>query len=153
VQSVADILSCKASISASCEPIRSIILSGKACEGHQEAVHLRDQALQRRDVCHRFEIDRGLAVVNGKKVRSTFPMWHLVTASIVFERLGLKPNLVYMDSRISMEMLKKGEIDAVIAVGGKPTSRSAHSRDDRDRFHFVPVGLASRCRATICLRR
>src|ERR1700747_1270595 len=43
-----------------------------------------------------------------------------VTALTVFERLGIKANFVYVEQRIAMEKLKKGELDAVIVVGGKP---------------------------------
>ncbi|SDI71895.1 MULTISPECIES: TAXI family TRAP transporter solute-binding subunit [Bradyrhizobium] len=86
---------------------------------------------------------RSLADLNGKKVSVDLPNGGtFVTASIVFERLGLKPNLVYIEQRISMEMLKKGEIDAVIAVGGKPYKSVSAFKDDKDRFHFVPVDYA-----------
>ena len=84
-----------------------------------------------------------LADLNGRRVSVDLPNGGtFVTASIVFERLGLKPNLVYIEQRISMEMLKKGELDAVIAVGGKPYKSVSAFKDDRDRFHFVPVDYA-----------
>jgi TRAP transporter TAXI family solute receptor len=84
-----------------------------------------------------------LADLNGKRVSVDLPNGGtFVTASIVFERLGLKPNLVYIEQRISMEMLKKGELDAVIAVGGKPYKSVSGFKDDKDRFHFVPVDYA-----------
>ncbi|MBX9646993.1 MAG: TAXI family TRAP transporter solute-binding subunit [Xanthobacteraceae bacterium] len=84
-----------------------------------------------------------LADLNGKRVSVDLPNGGtFVTASIVFERLGLKPNLVYVEQRISMEMLKKGELDAVIAVGGKPYKSVSGFKDDKDRFHFVPVDYA-----------
>jgi len=38
-----------------------------------------------------------------------------ITATNVFERLGIKPKFAYIEQRISMEKLKAGEIDAVIA--------------------------------------
>src|SRR5438477_4678282 len=41
-----------------------------------------------------------------------------VTASIVFERLGIKPNLVYVEQRIALEKMRAGTIDAVVVVGG-----------------------------------
>ena len=86
---------------------------------------------------------RSLADLNGKRVSVDLPNGGtFVTASIVFERLGLKPNLVYIEQRISMEMLKKGELDAVIAVGGKPYKSVSDFKDDKDRFHFVPVDYA-----------
>jgi len=86
---------------------------------------------------------RSLADLNGKRVSVDLPNGGtFVTASIVFERLGLKPNLVYIEQRISMEMLKKGELDAVIAVGGKPYKPGSGFNDDKARFHFVPVDYA-----------
>ena len=86
---------------------------------------------------------QSLADLNGKRVSVDLPNGGtFVTASIVFERLGLKPNLVYIEQRISMEMLKKGELDAVIAVGGKPYKSVSGFKDDKDRFHFVPVDYA-----------
>jgi len=86
---------------------------------------------------------RSLADLNGKRVSVDLPNGGtFVTASIVFERLGLKPNLVYIEQRISMEMLKKGELDAVIAVGGKPYKSVSSFNDDKGRFHFVPVDYA-----------
>ena len=63
-----------------------------------------------------------------------------VTAAIVFERLGIRPKFVYIEQRIAMEKVKSGEIDAVIAVGGKPYKSVSGFKDDR--FHFVPVDYA-----------
>ncbi len=63
-----------------------------------------------------------------------------VTAAIVFERLGIKPNFVYVEQRIAMEKMKAGEIDAVIAVGGKPYKSVSTFSDNR--FHLVPVDYA-----------
>src|SRR3954462_4865503 len=86
---------------------------------------------------------RSLADLNGKKVSVDLPNGGtFVTASIVFAGVGLKPNLVYIEQRISMEMLKRGEIDAMIAVGGKPYKSVSGFKDDKDRFHFVPVDYA-----------
>ena len=63
-----------------------------------------------------------------------------ITATVVFERLGIKPRLAYIEQRIAMEKLKAGEIDAVIAVGGKPYKSVSQFKDDR--FHLVPVEYA-----------
>jgi len=60
-----------------------------------------------------------------------------VTALTVFERLGMKPKVVYVEQRIALEKLRAGEIDAVIVCGGKPY-KSVSSFND-DRFHLVPV--------------
>jgi len=61
-----------------------------------------------------------------------------VTALTVAERVGLKANFVYVEQRIAMEKLKKGEIDAVIVVGGKPY-KSVSSFTNDGRFHLVTV--------------
>jgi TRAP transporter TAXI family solute receptor len=60
-----------------------------------------------------------------------------ITALTVFERLGLKPKVVYIEQRIALEKLKAGEIDAVIVVGGKPYKAVSSFKDDR--FHLVTV--------------
>jgi TRAP transporter TAXI family solute receptor len=61
-----------------------------------------------------------------------------VTALTVFERLGIKANFVYIEQRIAMEKLKKGELDAVIVVGGKPYASVTHFNND-GRFHLAAV--------------
>ena len=80
--------------------------------------------------------------LNGKKVSVDLPNGGtFVTAAIVFERLGIKPNFVYIEQRIAMEKMRSGEIDAVIAVGGKPY-KSVSAFKTTDRFHLVPVDYA-----------
>ena len=61
-----------------------------------------------------------------------------VTALTVFERLGIKANFVYVEQRIAMEKLKKGELDAVIVVGGKPYVSVTTFKND-GRFHLAGV--------------
>jgi TRAP transporter TAXI family solute receptor len=79
-----------------------------------------------------------ISQLNGKKVSVDLPNGGtFVTAAIVFERLGLKPNFLYIEQRIAMEKMRAGEIDAVIAVGGKPYKSVSAFSDDR--FHLVPV--------------
>jgi len=76
--------------------------------------------------------------LNGKKVSVDLPNGGtFVTAAIVFERLGIKPNFLYIEQRIAMEKMRAGEIDAVIAVGGKPYKSVSAFSDNR--FHLVPV--------------
>ncbi|MGB8399171.1 TAXI family TRAP transporter solute-binding subunit [Bradyrhizobium sp.] len=84
---------------------------------------------------------RELRELNGKTVSIDLPNGGtFVTALIVFERLGIKPNFVYVEQRIAMEKMKAGEIDAVIAVQGKPSRAVTQFKDDR--FHLVPVDYA-----------
>jgi TRAP transporter TAXI family solute receptor len=61
-----------------------------------------------------------------------------VTALTVFERLGIKANFVYVEQRIALEKLKKGELDAVIVVGGTPYVSVTTFKND-GRFHLARV--------------
>jgi TRAP transporter TAXI family solute receptor len=84
---------------------------------------------------------RSLRELEGKTVSVDLPNGGtFVTALIVFERLGIKPNFVYLEQRIALEKLHKGEIDAVIAVQGKPSKIISQIKDDQ--LHFVPVEYA-----------
>src|SRR6195952_3997731 len=74
---------------------------------------------------------RSLADLNGKTVSVDLPNGGtFVTALTVFERLGMKPKVVYIEQRIAMEKLKAGEIDAVIVCGGKPYKSVSTFKDD-----------------------
>jgi TRAP transporter TAXI family solute receptor len=82
-----------------------------------------------------------LKELEGKTVSVDLPNGGtFVTALIVFERLGIKPKFVYVEQRIAMEKMRAGEIDAVIAVQGKPSKAVSLFKDDR--FHLVPVDYA-----------
>jgi TRAP transporter TAXI family solute receptor len=75
----------------------------------------------------------------GKRVSVDLPNGGtFVTALTVFERLGLKADFAYIEQRIAMEKLKKGELDAVIVVGGKPYKSVSNFVND-GRFHLVTV--------------
>jgi len=60
-----------------------------------------------------------------------------VTAINVFERLGIKPHLLYIEPRLALDMLRKGEVDAIVAVEGKPLQWMSQIRDEN--LHLVPV--------------
>src|SRR6266446_9147019 len=65
---------------------------------------------------------RSLRDLEGKIVSIDLPNGGtFVTALIIFERLRIKPKFVYVEQRIALEKMKTGEIDAVIAVQGKPS--------------------------------
>src|SRR6202035_5366107 len=82
-----------------------------------------------------------LRELDGKTISVDLPNGGtFITALTVFERLGLKPKVVYIEQRIALEKLKKGEIDAVIVVGGKPYKAVSSFKDDR--FHLVTVDYA-----------
>src|SRR5215470_15019861 len=83
---------------------------------------------------------RNLRDLDGKRVSVDLPDGGtFVTALTTFERLGLNAsNFRYIEQRIAMEKLKKGEVDAVIVVGGKPY-KSVSSFVNDGRFHLVTV--------------
>jgi TRAP transporter TAXI family solute receptor len=84
---------------------------------------------------------RSLRDLDGRTVSVDLPNGGtFVTSLIVFERLGIRPNVVYIEQRIALEKLRTGEIDAVIAVQGKPSKAISQFKDDR--FHLVPVDYA-----------
>jgi branched-chain amino acid transport system substrate-binding protein len=60
-----------------------------------------------------------------------------VTSINVFERLGIKPHLLYVEPRIALEMLRKGDIDAIITVEGKPLQWLTQVNDPN--LHLVPI--------------
>ena len=84
---------------------------------------------------------RDLKDLDGKVVSIDLPNGGtFVTSLIVFERLGIKPKFVYIEQRIAFEKMKKGEVDAVIAVQGKPSKLISQIKDDT--LHLVPIDYA-----------
>jgi TRAP-type uncharacterized transport system substrate-binding protein len=80
--------------------------------------------------------------LNGKRVSVDLPNGGtFVTALTVFERLNIKPQVVYIEQRIAMEKLQKGELDAVIVTGGKPYKSVSNFKND-GRFHLARVEYA-----------
>jgi TRAP transporter TAXI family solute receptor len=77
--------------------------------------------------------------LEGKTVSVDLPNGStFVTVLTVADRIGIKANWVYIEQRIAMEKLKKGEVDAVIVVGGKPYKSVSNFNND-GRFHLVKV--------------
>jgi TRAP transporter TAXI family solute receptor len=82
-----------------------------------------------------------LKELDGKTISVDLPDGStFVTALTLFERLGMKPNVVYIEQRIALEKMRAGEIDAVIICGGKPYKSVSNFKDDR--FHLVTVDYA-----------
>ena len=82
---------------------------------------------------------KNLNDLEGKTVSVDLPNGGtFVTALTVFERLGIKAKVVYIEQRIAMEKLKNGDIDAVIVVGGKPYLSVTNFNND-GRFHLATV--------------
>ena len=63
-----------------------------------------------------------------------------VTAINVFDRLGIRPHLVYQEPRLAVDMLRKGEVDAIVAIEGKPVQWLSQINDRS--LHLVPVDYA-----------
>jgi uncharacterized protein len=66
------------------------------------------------------------------------------TANVIFERLGIKPQIVYNDQNLSYEQLKSGEIDATVFIGGKPLKGIADFKNDGNKFHLLTVPFDKR---------
>jgi branched-chain amino acid transport system substrate-binding protein len=81
---------------------------------------------------------RSIKDLDGKTVAVDLPDGGtFVTAISVFEHLGIKPHFLYIEPRVALEMLRKGNIDAVIAVEGKPVDAVAQIADPG--LHLVPI--------------
>jgi TRAP-type uncharacterized transport system substrate-binding protein len=81
-----------------------------------------------------------LADLEGKRV-SVSNGGAFITASAVFERLGIKPKFVYLKERLAYEKLQTGEIDAMVAIQASPSKFMTEIKNDR--LHFVPVEYAA----------
>src|ERR1700757_2975788 len=76
--------------------------------------------------------------LDGKTVAVDLPDSSTFVTSInVFERLGIRPHLLYIEPRTALDMLRNGEIDAIVAVEGKPVQWLTQVNDPN--LHLVPV--------------
>jgi TRAP-type uncharacterized transport system substrate-binding protein len=57
---------------------------------------------------------------------------------IVFERLGVRPEFVYVNNTVALEKMKTGEIAAVVSTGGKPNDLFVKLKPEPG-FHFVSI--------------
>jgi branched-chain amino acid transport system substrate-binding protein len=88
---------------------------------------------------------RNVRDLDGKTVAVDLPDSSTFVTSInVFERLGIRPHLLFIEPRHALEMLKKGDIDAVVAVEGKPLTWLGQIADPN--LHLVPVEYAKSLR-------
>jgi TRAP-type uncharacterized transport system substrate-binding protein len=80
----------------------------------------------------------GIRDLDGKTVAIDLPdASTFVTAINVFEHLGIKPHLLYIEPRLALEQLRRGDIDAIVAVEGKPLQWLSQVNDPN--LHLVPV--------------
>jgi TRAP transporter TAXI family solute receptor len=61
-----------------------------------------------------------------------------LTARIIFEKLGIKPDFTTDDQATSYERLRSGEIQAAVYVAGRPV-RAISEFQSEGRFHLVSV--------------
>jgi uncharacterized protein len=61
-----------------------------------------------------------------------------LTARIIFEKLGIKPDLTIYDQGSSYERLRSGEIQAAVYVAGRPVRAIAEFQSE-GRFHLLPI--------------
>ena len=61
-----------------------------------------------------------------------------ITAEAVFEANNIAIDPLYLDHEEALDRLKRGELDAVVYVGGKP-SRAFDSITHKDKVHFLDV--------------
>ncbi len=70
-----------------------------------------------------------------------------VTGPIVFDRLGIRVNVVHLDFDLAVQQVKSGKIAAMAYVSGKPASVVAALKSS-DGLHLVPVDYAKPLRGT-----
>ncbi len=61
-----------------------------------------------------------------------------MTASLIFESLGIEVQRTSFDQALAVEKLKAGEIDGLVYVAGKPTQAFSEISKE-DSVHFVPI--------------
>src|SRR5215472_3653307 len=61
-----------------------------------------------------------------------------VTGPMIFERLGVRVEPVYINHTLAIEKMKTGEISAIFQLGAKPNDLLARMKPEPG-FHFVPI--------------
>lgn len=80
-----------------------------------------------------------LADLNGRRVNfGPADSGAAITAEAVFEANHISPKPLHLDREEAIERLKKGELDALVYVGGKP-SHAFDSISHKDKVHFLDV--------------
>ncbi len=82
---------------------------------------------------------RSLNELAGKRVNIGEPgSGATVTASIVFQTLGIQINPTNYDQALALEMLKSGKIDAMVSVAAKPTDLLSTVKAE-DGLHLLDI--------------
>jgi TRAP transporter TAXI family solute receptor len=77
--------------------------------------------------------------LEGKKVSFHTPgAGTTVSAPILFQRLGIKVEPVYVNNAIAMEMMKTGELAGLVNSGGKPLDLFTKFKNDYG-YRFLPI--------------
>ncbi|MBO0766811.1 MAG: C4-dicarboxylate ABC transporter [Hyphomicrobiaceae bacterium] len=63
------------------------------------------------------------------------------TGPIVFKRLGVNPEFVYVNNAIALEKMKTGEIDALVNNGAKPQDLFTKFNNADAGFKFLPIPI------------
>jgi len=66
-----------------------------------------------------------------------------LTGEVVFQRLGISVEPVFINNAIALEKMRSGEISAIVHVVGKPNDLFARFKPEPG-FHFLPVEYDSR---------
>jgi TRAP transporter TAXI family solute receptor len=61
-----------------------------------------------------------------------------LTSRLIFDKLGIKPDLTTFDQASSYARLKSGEIQAAVYVAGRPVRAIAEFQTE-GRFHLIPI--------------
>jgi TRAP transporter TAXI family solute receptor len=79
--------------------------------------------------------------LEGKKVSFHTPgAGSSTTAPILFQRLGIKVEPVYINNAIALEMMKTGEIAGLVNNGGKPQDLFTKFKNEQG-FKFLPISI------------
>jgi hypothetical protein len=65
------------------------------------------------------------------------------TGPILFERVGIHPEIIYISNTIALEKMKSGEVDAIVSTGGKPNDLFVKLKPEPG-FHFLAVEWSDR---------
>ena len=66
-----------------------------------------------------------------------------LTGGILFDRLGINAQRVYMNNSIALEKMRTGEISAIVHVVGKPNELLSKFNPEPG-FHFLPVAYSDK---------
>jgi TRAP-type uncharacterized transport system substrate-binding protein len=87
---------------------------------------------------------KSLEDLAGKKVNfNTVGSAANYTGGIVFDRLGIKTERLFLNNAIAIEKMRSGEIAAIVHVVGKPNDLFVNMKGETG-FHFLPLAFTSK---------